>query len=97
MKLKTENLFTFVRNNHQHFESLDERLKNLLEFAKNSFCTPCSQNNKNSANYLSEFKKILQNDKIRLLILDKSKDLLDDVVELEDFSVNNYSENDQNK
>lgn len=93
MKITTDRLLSFVKNNPQHFNELHPLIK--IYFDKYpvrscGFCPnaikPKDEKNINFINLL------LCNKEARQLILDKSKSLLDDDVEIEDFSVINCGE-----
>lgn len=93
MRITTDRLLSFVKNNPQHFNELHPLIKTYFDsFPVKScgFCPkaikPTDQNNINFINLL------LCNNEVRQLMLDKSKSLLDDDVEIEDFSVINCSE-----
>jgi len=95
MKIKLDYFFNFVKNNPAHFSILNDEIATLYngDFSSCNCGTPKAQLN----TAFDQFKKILCVEKNRIKILDKSKELLDDVVEIEDFGVNICGENFQNK
>lgn len=98
MKLKTQALLTFIRNNPQHFNDLHPLIKQYFDTYPTQSCGFCPGSIKPNDKNSSSFKSLLLcNSEIRKLILDKSNLLLDTTTELEDFSVNECSESNQNK
>jgi len=98
MKLTVKDLATFVKNNPQHFKDLDPKIQtyfNRLPVQSCGVCPKAAQAFKDNSLDFSKF--ILCDESVRKLIVDKSKILLDDVVEIEDFSVNSCSESDQSQ
>lgn len=96
MKIKLDYFFNFVKSNPYHFTGLDPEITKMYEFGASNSCNCAGGNSQLAASY-SHFKKLLCIEETRTKILDKSKELLDDSVQIEDFSVNSCSENLQNK
>ncbi len=93
MKITTDRLLSFVKNNPQHFNELHPLIKTYFDSFPVKSCGFCPKainpTDKNNINFIN---LLLCNNEVRQLILDKSKSLLDDDVEIEDFSVINCSE-----
>jgi len=96
MKIKLDYFFNFVKSNPNHFTGLDPEIAKMYEFGASNSCN-CTGSNSQLAASHKHFKKLLCNENMKGKILDKSKELLDDAVEIENFSVNDCSENFQNK
>jgi len=96
MKIKLDYFFNFVKSNPNHFTGLDPEIAKMYEFSAPNSCNCTGGNSQLAASY-SYFKKLLCNENMNAKILDKSKELLDDSIQIEDFSVNTCSENFQNK
>lgn len=95
MKIKFKYFYGFIKNNPQHFFDLHEEIKQFFEKKHFKSCG-CSASFENFSEE-EKFKKLICNEEIRSLILDKSESLLHSEVDITDFSVNKCSENDQNK
>lgn len=95
MKIKLDYFFNFVKNNPAHFSGLDPEIAKLYE-GNLSSCN-CNAPKNQLMTSFNQFKNILCVEMYRNKILDKSKELLDDSIQIEDFSVNTCGENFQNK
>ena len=95
MKIKLDYFFNFVKNNPAHFSPLDPEIAKLYDLNISS-CN-CATPKGTLTTAFEQFEKVLCIETCRNKILDKSKDLLDDSIQIEDFSVNTCSENFQNK
>lgn len=101
MKTTIKDISVFVKNNPQHFKSLHAKVATYLDKLPPQTCGICPkaaqafQMAKENALDFGAF--VLCDEEVRKLIIDKCKILLDDVVEIEDFSVNNCGESDKNK
>lgn len=98
MKINIKGLDTFVRNNPQHFKELNSRIENYFKSIPVKTCGFCPHAAPSPKNVQENFASfLLCDEETRKLILDKSKMLLDNDVEIEDFSVNDCGESNKNK
>ncbi len=89
MILKTFFFFNFVKNNPNHFKGLNSEIDEF--FNRPPMCVPCSKmagQTSATDQELDIFKKLLSNPSNYKAIIDKSKELLYDDIQLQDFSVN---------
>lgn len=96
MIIKLDYFFNFVKNNPYHFSGLDPEIAKMYEFGVAGSCNCAGGSSQLAASY-SHFKKLLCTEETRTKILDKSKELLDDSIQIEDFGVNNCCESFQTK